>query len=399
MLLKVGESKRVISSISRTFDFAPTHCHLTDINIDDDFIWTRNEVSLSGGVVPRKMLPDRDFGNTFRQDKVDFELDRGLECEAMAAGKPFRCVCKSATSFACKVDYCRDDETHLKKAFGAVTFDVGRLLGSGGFGTVYRASLEGRDVAIKQMHADRNNRGALYETLRAEKLGVTFSHENLVRSLAVVEQERVHNFLVIMDFAGTRNLQSILDDDAETIGPVRCLKFTHDVCRALSYLHENNFVHLDLKPANLMIDGQDKCKLGDFGCCQSVNPTGCEELLPPSPTRSYLTGTFPYRAPELLRGELPSVKADMYSLAICLWQMLSREQPYGLESHFVVIFGVVAQHRRPALDKLPNTRDSVTQSITALMKSLWKANPLDRPSAQVALRTVQELRDSGNKIR
>ncbi|CAB4007584.1 serine threonine- kinase mos-like, partial [Paramuricea clavata] len=63
------------------------------------------------------------------------------------------------------------------------------------------------------------------------------------------------------------------------------------------------------------------CKVGDFGCSEIVEDT------PVSPTRSYLTGTFAYRAPELLRGQSASCKADIYSMGICLWQFWTRDTP------------------------------------------------------------------------
>lgn len=68
-----------------------------------------------------------------------------------------------------------------------------------------------------------------------------------------------------------------------------------------------------------------------------------------SPTQraSLLTGTFAYRAPELLRGEAPGVKADVYSFGVTLWQMESRRNPYAGQDPHAVVFGVVAYHVRP----------------------------------------------------
>ena len=70
-----------------------------------------------------------------------------------------------------------------------------------------------------------------------------------------------------------------------------------------------------------------------------------------SPTQrmSLLTGTFPYRAPELLRGESPDTKADIYSLGITLWQMESRQTPYAGHEPHAVVFNVVAYNARPSV--------------------------------------------------
>jgi len=64
---------------------------------------------------------------------------------------------------------------------------------------------------------------------------------------------------------------------------------------------------------------------------------------------SLLTGTFPYRAPELLRGESPDTKADIYSLGITLWQMESRQMPYAGHEPHAIVFNVVAYNARPTV--------------------------------------------------
>lgn len=278
--------------------------------------------------------------------------------------------------------------------------ETGRLLGSGGFGTVYEANCLGNRVAVKRMHRMFRKPRAMFESLQSEKLVLQLQHPNIVRTLAIVESEILTDVVIIMEFAGERNLQSLIVDERENLCCKRRVKFATDITRALQVIHERNLVHLDLKPANVIVDLSDTCKLGDFGCCQLVDPGNCEqESLPPSPTqspssRSSLTGTYAYRAPELLKGEEPSTKADMYSLGICLWQMLTREQPYGLESQFVVIFGVVANQMRPSLSHLPvdRTLDKATCAYVELMTGLWSAERDRRPSASQTMETLQYIR-------
>lgn len=323
---------------------------------------------------------------------------------------PLHCrICLASTNFSCKTNKSEQrgnanetattlwiaSERTTKEMIPSTVCEIGRPLGSGGFGTVYEASLEGKKLAVKKMHRNVKNPQALYESVQAEKLVLPLRHQNIVRTLAVLERENLRDVWILMEFAGHRTLHSIIDDERELLESARRCKFVRDIACALRFVHENSLVHLDLKPANVIVDGQDVCKLGDFGCCQSLDLTA-EDQLPPSPspspsTRSFLTGTFAYRAPELLKGESPSTKADMYSLGICLWQMLSREQPYGLESHFVVIFGVVAHHLRPSLANLPPVA-SGDKNYIGLMKALWQACPIDRPTAEDVLRTVGDIK-------
>lgn len=319
-----------------------------------------------------------------------------------------RCICLGSTNFSCKTNKFElsrntnetlwiDSEKNSKEMIPNSVCEIGRTLGSGGFGTVFEASLEGKKLAVKKMHKNVKNPHALYETVQAEKLVLPLKHPNIVRTFAVLERENLEDVWILMEYAGHRTLQSIIDDDREILDNTRRCQFIRDIASALKFVHENSLVHLDLKPANVIVNSNDLCKLGDFGCCQSIELTAKEELsLPPSPSpspRSLLTGTFAYRAPELLKGDLPSSKADMYSLGICLWQMLTREQPYGLESHFVVIFGVVAHHLRPTLENLPPSasNENATGAYIGLMKSLWQASPIDRPSAQQVLKTLKDI--------
>lgn len=335
-------------------------------------------------------------------EEVDFTV-KSIQCN--------RCICMASTNFSCKTnkfELCRNTNesarcrTQAAEAIGKEMIpnsvcEIGRSIGSGGFGTVYEATLEGKKLAVKKMHRNVKNPHAMFESVQAEKLVLPLKHPNIVRTLAVLERKNLQDVWILMEFAGHRTLQAIIDDDREVLGSARRWNFVRDIACALKFVHENGLVHLDLKPANVIVDRQDLCKLGDFGCCQSVELTSKDELaLPPSPSpspKSLLTGTFAYRAPELLKGELPSVKADMYSLGICLWQMLLREHPYGLESHFVVIFGVVAYHLRPSLANLPASASSEpsASAYIELMRLLWDASPSSRPSAEEVLVTVDEI--------
>lgn len=136
-----------------------------------------------------------------------------------------------------------------------------------------------------------------------------------------------------------------------------------------------------------MVTYRNTCKLGDFGCCKILGSDG--QGSPTTPTNSYLTGTLAYRSPELLKGGYPTCKADMYSYGICLWQLLTRERPYGNENMYVVIFGVVSYNLRPTITPKMITDN---KQYTQLLKSLWRADPDKRPSAEEVMVKLRSLR-------
>ena len=94
--------------------------------------------------------------------------------------------------------------------------------------------------------------------------------------------------------------------------------------RALVHCHQMKVLHLDVKPANVLVTSKGICKLGDFGCSASTAKHGT-----PVGAKAFLVGTPGYQAPELLLGKSPTAACDVYSLGILLWQLDSREVPYA----------------------------------------------------------------------
>ena len=268
--------------------------------------------------------------------------------------------------------------------FNANELQLGRLLGSGGFGSVYEARYRGERLAVKKFHQGTKNEKAALESFEAEGSILHFNHPNIVRSLAVLTMLG-DTRCIIMEFAGERNLQSVINNSFEELDRNRRIKFSLDIATALQFAHHQGLAHLDLKPRNVLVTAEDHCKLADFGCCREVE----ENDKPASPTKSNLTGTYAYRAPELLKGESPSTKADIYSYGICLWQMLTREQPYGNENQHVVIFGVVAYQLRPEL------KEDIKgdEHYVNLIRVCWQAEAKFRPAASEVVNRLQDIRN------
>ncbi|XP_068696242.1 serine/threonine-protein kinase mos-like [Montipora foliosa] len=294
--------------------------------------------------------------------------------------EPTETMALQCKAFVQEIEILSDDETALVQVL--------KPLGSGGFGTVYEGKFRGRKVAVKKMNTNSKNPRAVLQSFQAETSITSFCHPHIVCTLAASSLERpLPERMIIMEFAGPRTLRNILDNEKEIIEEERRIKFASHLTMALEFIHARDIAHLDVKPANILVDSRDICKLGDFGCSQVVDDGG--ENLPASPTYSYLTGTFAYRAPELLKGETPSPKADIYSLGICLWQLLTREQPYGSENLYVVVFGVVAYNLRP---RVPTS--TATSRYQQLVESLWQSSPCLRPTASETITVLRSLQIS-----
>lgn len=271
------------------------------------------------------------------------------------------------------------DEDIAAKIINKDEFSLGRVLGAGGFGSVYLGTFRNETVAVKIMHKFTKNPAAQVESFKAELHVLRFSHPNIIKTLAATHLDEFdEGAWVVMEYISNMSLLTVINEPSESLEAERRLKYSLQIASALAYAHKNKVAHLDLKPANVLISSNDDCKVGDFGCSQQCEfDTGIV-----SPTnRSILTGTFAYRAPELLRGEPPTFRADVYSYGITLWQMRSRETPFGSQNQHVVIFGVVAKGLRPP-NPDPTDTDPFELSYKDLYEQCWIACPLDRPSAQ-----------------
>ncbi|ELU18820.1 hypothetical protein CAPTEDRAFT_63964, partial [Capitella teleta] len=253
------------------------------------------------------------------------------------------------------------------------------LLGSGGFGSVYKGTFCGKQIAVKKFHSNQRNIKARAQSFQAESNTQHLSHPNVVSVLASFSENLFDQSYIIMEYAGHMNLQQLINQSEGSIPQGKRLAYSLDISQALNYIHGQKFVHLDVKPGNIIIGSGDVCRLADFGCCQVLSHADEGQT---SPTcRSYLTGTVAYRAPELLRGEAPCAKADIYSFGVTLWQMLTCETPFFGENAHVVIFGVVSQNMRPSLPAKFDPIDEVEKAYKDCFEQCWASVRSMRPSA------------------
>ena len=339
----------MLCSVLRTITYQDILGFLKLVFLQDfDFYETVNEHAKNDGFGSRKICN----GSTTNEKDHNFEKPAGLHCDSIVGGRR---------------------ETNVFGDVNLSQLKIGEKLGSGGFGTVFAVKYGSRQFALKKLH--RINTKAARESFEAEASTKHLRHPNIVRTLSVFTMD--DSACVLMEFVSKRTLQTVITDvETEVMPENRRLRFSLDIARGLGYAHSRGIAHLDIKPTNILITNDDTCKIGDFGCCQSMKASGNE--IPMSPTKSNLTGTYAYRAPELFRGEYATPQCDIYSLGICLWQMLVREKPYGSKNHHVVIFGVVAYNLRPSIpeDVICGAR------YRQLMESCWHKDPLGRPAAK-----------------
>ncbi|HKF45504.1 MAG TPA: protein kinase [Thermoanaerobaculia bacterium] len=198
-------------------------------------------------------------------------------------------------------------------------YRIEAVLGYGGMGVVYRArdvKLD-TDIALKRIRPDRMSpeRSA---TLRREIiLSRRVTHENVCRVFDLVELNGEE--FVSMEFVPGRTLKEI--ETEEKMLPLgKGLAIAKKICRGLAAAHRFGILHRDLKPENVIVTSDGTPKLMDFGIAvEKALSHGESESVP---------GTPQFLAPELLRGEAPSVVTDVYAMGVLLFEMFTGRVPF-----------------------------------------------------------------------
>lgn len=217
---------------------------------------------------------------------------------------------------------------------------MGNAAGSGGFGAVYLGLFRGTLVAIKQLYHN-NDKATEYIPIEEEAVTlVNLRHPNVVLFMGFVHEP--DKLWIVTEYCSRGSLRDFLDGETLHLTASRVLKFALGAARGLAYLHGQDppVLHLDLKTANILISSGWDSKLADFGLSRNVDNI----------QNNTFAGTIQYSAPEILESNTFSVKADVYSLGVCLWEMAALNVPYEGTSPMEVLWGVVKEGLRPPID-------------------------------------------------
>jgi serine/threonine protein kinase len=239
-------------------------------------------------------------------------------------------------------------------------------IGKGGMGTVYRArdrKLQ-RLVALKRLHSNLATDALAVGRLQKEaSLAATLEHPNIVRIYDVIRDEQ--GAFITMEHVSGESLAAHIEKYG-ALRPYQAMSICQKVGEALWFAHSKGVVHLDVKPANILIAGSGEPRLTDFGIASWIQDQG--EL-----TRE-LMGTPEYAAPEQAKADMkPDARADVYSLAATLYAMITGKSPH------VIRESEIPKPFRPlllkALSRDPQGRHA---DMDAFLSGLRAVNPHKR---------------------
>ncbi len=235
-------------------------------------------------------------------------------------------------------------------------FEFLGLLGEGGMGTVYQARQTSLDrlVAIKVIKPDASRDPDFAERFTREARALArLNHAHIVTVHDFGQRDGL--YYLVMEYVDGTNLRELLD--AGRLSPEQALAVIPPLCAALQYAHDQGIVHRDIKPENILIDRAGRVKIADFGLAKLAGTSEYDYRL--TQTRQ-IVGTPRYMAPEQMQGaRRVDHRADIYSLGVVFYEMLTGELPMGRfepPSHRVHVDARLDEVVLRALERDPDRR-------------------------------------------
>jgi serine/threonine protein kinase len=232
--------------------------------------------------------------------------------------------------------------------------EILELIGRGGMGAVYKARQKNLDrlVALKILPPEIGRDPAFAERFAREAQALArLSHPHIVAIHDFGQRDGL--FFFLMEYIDGLNLRQLLDSG--TVAPKEALAIVPQICDALQFAHDQGIVHRDIKPENILLDRRGQVKIADFGLAKLMGRAADAEAV-----TEKVMGTPQYMAPEQV--EHPKDvdhRADIYSLGVVFYQMLTGELPLGRfepPSHKVLIDVRLDEVVLRALEKEPGRR-------------------------------------------
>ena len=201
-------------------------------------------------------------------------------------------------------------------------------LGVGGMSTVHLAfdnRLE-RYVAIKLLAEHLADDPTFVSRFRREALAAArLVHPNIVQVFDFGFDAGHHQHFIVMEHVPGNSCAELLRDHGPPATSARRSDVVTQACRGLEYAHRNGVVHRDVKPGNLLVSDSGVVKLADFGIARATDQSSITQV-------GSVLGTAAYLSPEQARGDEAGPRADLYSLGVVTYQLISGRLPYEANS-------------------------------------------------------------------
>jgi serine/threonine protein kinase len=254
------------------------------------------------------------------------------------------------------------------------------LLGRGGMGTVYRAHHIGLDkpVALKVLAGHLEADAEFVERFQREaRAAAKVEHPNVIQVLNVDEEKSQH--FIIMQFIDGENLEQMLDRNGK-LDLQTATRIARDAAAGLEGLHAKSIVHRDIKPANIMLARDGSVKITDFGLARNLKAVSNFTTV-----SGAFMGTPGFIAPEQVDGPAVDARADLYSLGVVYYMMLSNELPFNAVTALEMATQRVTLDPIPIEDRVPGVDPRAAAVVRRLLQKDVNARYPDATSLKADL--------------
>lgn len=233
----------------------------------------------------------------------------------------------------------RNDLVNELQVDEAVVFDPNRignnqivdanLLGRGSFGQVYRVNDGDQTLAVKVFYPGAGlDASARREIEVASRLNQADSASDFIVKILGATRIPDRGNALVMEYVNNGTLEAHLHEREVRLPVEHEMRITQEMVQGLKYLHDHNIIHNDFKSANVLLTEDYHVKISDYGISRVIGAT--QRSTTRRQTTTSQMSTLAYRAPELVYDarRQPDQKSDIYSLAVVLWELISRCRPY-----------------------------------------------------------------------
>jgi serine/threonine-protein kinase len=260
-------------------------------------------------------------------------------------------------------------------------------LGVGGMSTVLLAVDERleRHVAVKLLAEHLADDPTFVSRFRREALAAArLVHPNIVQVFDSGFDESAHQHFIVMEYVPGHSCAEILRDRGH-LDVDQVVDIVEQACRGLEYAHRHGVVHRDVKPGNLLVSESDILKLADFGIARATGQSSITQV-------GSVLGTAAYLSPEQARGEEAGPAADLYSLGVVAYQLLSGRLPYDATS----LSELALKQQRESPIPLQRLNPTIPESLADAVALSISVVPEQRPPT--AARFAELIADGASGI-
>ena len=259
-------------------------------------------------------------------------------------------------------------------------FEITDLIAKSGMATLFKANdrQTGKAVALKIPHLQIESDPAGFDRFRREEeIGLRLDHPYILKLFPVEKKSRPY---IAMEYLEGQTLSELLNSVRPLPEP-DAAKIASHICTALSYMHQKQVVHRDLKPQNVMLCNDGTIRIMDFGIAKSL---ASRRLTFAGFTPAM--GTPDYMAPEQVKGSRGDERTDIYSLGAILYEMATGEVPFGGDSPYVIMNSRVTGD--PAAPRKVNPK--LTPVMEEIILHAMERDPKRRYQSSIEMRNELE---------